>query len=161
MWKTDAAVQARSRRAAITLYAMVAILWPLLTVATWFVNRPMLTAAVSRPLSLLALLVAVAGLAAVAAGLRRRRELMSFAGSAAFILGILAATAASIFPVMLRAIPDEALSLTAYNASAGPGSLRAGMWWWPAGFALALVYLATLFALHRGKAAAARQGEGY
>ena len=161
VWKTDAAVQARSRRAAITLYAMVAILWPLLTVATWFVNRPMLTAAVSRPLSLLALLVAVAGLAAVAAGLRRRRELMSFAGSAAFILGILAATAASIFPVMLRAIPDEALSLTAYNASAGPGSLRAGMWWWPAGFALALVYLATLFALHRGKAAAARQGEGY
>ena len=161
VWKTDAAVQARSRRAAIVLYSIVGVSWPLLTLATALVNAPLLAAAGRRPLSLLALLVAVAGLTAVAAGLRARRELMPFAGSAAFLAGVLGATAASTFPVMLRSIDDEQRSLTAYNASAGPGSLAAGLWWWPLGFLLALVYLATLFRLHRGKAVAAPKGEGY
>jgi cytochrome bd ubiquinol oxidase subunit II len=161
VWKTDGGVHERSRRAAIALYSAVALAWPALTVSTAAVNAPMLSAAVGRPLSILSLLLALAGLAAVAAGLRAHRELQTFLGSSAFLAGVLGATAASTFPVMLRSIGDDSASLTAYNANAGPESLRAGALWWPFGLLIVLIYVATLFSLHRGKAVAARQGEGY
>ena len=51
--------------------------------------------------------------------------------------------------------------LTAFNASAGPYGLRAGLKWWLAGFPLALLYFGMLFRLHRGKVSAAGDGEGY
>ena len=53
---------------------------------------------------------------------------IAFIGSSAFLVGVLAATAASVFPVMLRATGGDSLSLTAYNAGAPPASLRIGAW---------------------------------
>jgi cytochrome d ubiquinol oxidase subunit I len=40
----------------------------------------------------------------------------------------------SLFPVMLRAIDDSTRSLTAYNASSPPGSLKIAFSWWIVGF---------------------------
>jgi cytochrome d ubiquinol oxidase subunit II len=57
-WKSDGPVHERSRRAAARLYGGVALLWPVLTVATWLVNAPMLAALPGRPLAWLALLLA-------------------------------------------------------------------------------------------------------
>ena len=84
----------------------------------------------------------------------------AFAGSSAFLLGILAATAASVYPAMIRAVGDPSRSLTAFNAAASPYALAAGLRWWPIGAALAVAYAVTLFRLHRGKAQAA-DGHGY
>jgi cytochrome d ubiquinol oxidase subunit II len=92
---------------------------------------------------------------------RRGADRAAFLGSAAFLAGLLGATAAAVFPVMLRAAGDPGLSLTAYNASNDPQGLRLALGWWSVGFPLAVVYFAGLFYLHRGKAAAAREGEGY
>ena len=89
------------------------------------------------------------------------RELRAFVGSGTFLVGILAATAASVFPVMLRSVTDPAWSLTAYNSSVPAESLRIALGWWVIGFPLALLYFYTLFRLHRGKAVAAKGSEGY
>jgi cytochrome d ubiquinol oxidase subunit II len=161
MWKTDGAVHERSRRAAIWLYGVIAILWPLLTVATYFVNAAMLAALPHRPFALLSLLLAIAGLSVVVAGLRRRRDVRAFLGSCAFLAGMLAATAACVFPVMLRSIEDDTRSLTAWNSSVPVESLHIAIRWWAIGFPLALLYLYTIFRLHRGKAVAAQGHEGY
>jgi cytochrome bd ubiquinol oxidase subunit II len=160
-WKTDGEVQARCRRAAPRLFAAVVLLWPVLTVATGVVNPDLLARLPTRPLAWLSLGVAVVGLLMVGQGLRRDRDLQAFLGSCAFLAGMLAATAACLFPVMLRATPDASRSLTAYTAASPPYSLWAALGFWVIGFPLAVTYFIVLFRLHRGKAAAASGRDGY
>jgi hypothetical protein len=62
---------------------------------------------------------------------------------------------------MLRAVPDAALSITAHGASNDTHGLRVALGWWSLGFPIAIGYLVLLFRLHRGRAVAARDGEGY
>jgi hypothetical protein len=62
---------------------------------------------------------------------------------------------------MLRAVPDPALSITAYAAANDAAGLRVALAWWSLGFPLAIGYFIVLIRLHRGKAAAAADGEGY
>ncbi|HEY7056269.1 MAG TPA: cytochrome d ubiquinol oxidase subunit II [Vicinamibacterales bacterium] len=161
VWRTEGVVQVRSRRAAAWLYTGVACLWPLTSVLTRIVNPDFFAVLPGRPLAWLSTLVAVGGLASVFIGLRTRREFAAFLGSCAFLFGMLAATAACMFPVMLRAIDDSTLSLTAYNASVPASSLRIALGWWLVGFPLAVAYFALVFRIHRGKAVAAAGREGY
>jgi cytochrome d ubiquinol oxidase subunit II len=160
-WKTDGEVLARSRKAATWLYGGVAVLWPLLTVLTRYVNTDLFPSLRSRPLAWLSALVALGGLVTVGLALRRRRDLEAFLGSCGFLGGMLAATAASIFPVMLRSVGGAGESLTAYNASVQTTSLRIAFSWWIVGFPLAILYFVTLFRIHRGKVVAARGRDGY
>ena len=160
-WKTGGLVQERCFRAARRLVVVVGIAWPLLTWGTVVVNPAMFAAFVTRPLAWTAFVLAVAGMALVVGGLRSRRPFRAFLGTSALIGGLLGATAASIFPVMLRAIPDPARSLSAYTAANDPAGLRAALGWWSLGFPLAVVYLVILFRLHRGKVAPTGEGEGY
>jgi cytochrome d ubiquinol oxidase subunit II len=103
----------------------------------------------------------LAGLVLVFTGQVRRRDGLAFLGSAAFILGLLAATAACVFPVMLKSTLDPAWSLTALNASTGAHGLRTGLKWWLFAFPVAVGYFVLLFRLHRGKVKAAADGDGY
>jgi cytochrome d ubiquinol oxidase subunit II len=70
-------------------------------------------------------------------------------------------SSACLYPNLLRSTLDPTWSLTAQNASVSERSLRLGLLWWPVGFALAVVYAAVLFRIHRGRAQAAPEGEGY
>lgn len=160
-WKTDGAVRDRSRRAALRLYAVVAALWPVTTLATIRVNLEFPGSLAARPLAWLLAAGALAGLIGVLTGLTRRRERAAFLGSCAFLAGLSTATAACVFPVMLRATGSPALSLTAYNSVGDRSGLQTALGWFAIGLPLALVYLAVIFRLHRGKAIAAAPGEGY
>jgi cytochrome d ubiquinol oxidase subunit II len=160
-WKTEGPVRERSRAAGRCLYAVVAALWPVVTLATHRVDAGFLSALASRPLAWLLAAVAFGGLLAVFVGLARGRELAGFLGSSAFLAGLSAATAACVFPTMLRATGGEALSLTAYNAGGDPQGLRTALAWFAIGFPLAILYFVIVFRLHRGKAVAAPEGEGY
>jgi cytochrome d ubiquinol oxidase subunit II len=91
----------------------------------------------------------------------RGRDLRAFLGSCAFLAGLSTATAACVFPTMLRATGGEALSLTAYSAGGDPEGLRTALGWFAVGFPLAILYFVIVFRLHRGKAAAAEDAEGY
>lgn len=161
VWKTNGRVQERSRWAAARLYGILAILWPLATVLTGLVNGDLFTVLLNRPAAWLSLLVAIAGLIGVGLGLHRRLDLVAFLGSCAFLVGMLAATAACVFPVMLRAIGDQARSLTAYNASVPTTSLQIALAWWVVALPLAVLYFITLFRIHRGKVIAAAGRDGY
>lgn len=160
-WKTDGAVHERSRAWAARLFPAVVVLWLAASAATASVAPEVFAGIPGRPLAWLATLLAVVGIALSFVHRRAGRDLAAFLGSAAFLLGILAATAASIYPTMLKSATDPALSLTAVNSAASPTSLVRGLWWWPVGLALAIVYAAFLFRFHRGKVQAAAEGEGY
>ena len=161
VWKTSGDVQARSRAAALRLYGVTAVLWPVVTVATARVNAGFLPGLLARPLSWLLALAALAGLVVVFRGLRRGRDFAAFLGSCAFLAGLSIATAVGVFPVMLRAIGDPALSLTADNAGGDPAGLKTALVWFAVGLPLALFYFGVVHHLHRGKAVAAADGEGY
>ena len=160
-WKTDGPVQARALDWAKRLWTILPLFWVVVNFATREVNPDLIAALPHRPLGLLSLALALGGIGAVFIGFSRDRHLLAFLGSGAFLLGLLAGTAACVFPVMLRSTVDPAFSLTAFNASADPHGLASGLKWWFIGFPLALGYLALLFHLHRGKAKAAEDGEGY
>jgi cytochrome bd ubiquinol oxidase subunit II len=160
-WKTDGAVRERSLRIAVTLFPPLVALWLVATAATARLAPEIFRALAVRPLAWLATLLFLAGLATSWLARRRGRDLLAFLGSSAFLLGVLAATAASVYPVWLRSSLDPAHSLTALNSASGEYSLRVGLYWWPVGFVLAILYFVVLFRMHRGRAQAAAEGEGY
>ena len=160
-WKTEGAVHARAERAGRGLALATLVLWITTTLATMNVNPAIYAALPSRPIAWIALSLCLAGAGLWASGVVARRPLRAFVGSSSFLLGLLATTAACVYPVMLRSSVDPAFSLTAQNSASGPVSLSSGFAWWIFGFPLALGYAAFLMRLHRGKVAAARDGEGY
>jgi cytochrome d ubiquinol oxidase subunit II len=160
-WKTDGPMQERSRAAARRLAIASAALWPAVTAGTERVNRDFLPALSRRPLALLLGAAALVGLVAMLAGLARRRERAAFLGSCVFLAGLSAATAAAVYPVMLRSTGDPSLSMTVRSAAGDPSGLRVALGWFAVGFPLALAYLVMLFRMHRGKAVAAADGDGY
>ncbi len=160
-WRTLGPVHDRSRRLALALYGVLAVLWPVTTLATLELNPDLFAALPHRPLAWLGLLVAIGGLVTVFGATSRRRPLAAFLGSSAFLAGMAAATAACLFPVLLRATGERARDITAFNAGASPAGLRTALGWWLIGFPLAVAYFVVQFRLHRGKAVVARDGEGY
>lgn len=160
-WRTDGAVQARSHRLAGVLAWVVALAWPLLTWATVTVYPALLGGFSTRPFAWLGVALTALGVIAVRVGLWRGRTVFGFLGSCGFIAGLLVATAASMFPVMLRSVPDAGYSITASTGGNDARGLGLALRWWVLGFPIAIGYLVLLFRLHRGKAVAARDGEGY
>jgi len=160
-WKTEGPVQERCLKLAMPLWLATLALWLVTTLATKVVNPAIFDTFPKAPLAWLFFIVYVAGLGLVFLGLSRKRHLLAFLGSGAFILGILATTAACVFPVMLRSTLNPDWSLTAYNASVEAHGLKAGLVWWLIGFPIVLVYFGYLFRLHRGKVKAAPEDEGY
>ncbi len=160
-WKTGGALQARCRRAALALWPAVVALALAETLATAWVAPALYRNLPHAPLAWAATVLFLAGLASVAAGLARERYLLAFLGSSAFIVGMLAATAACVWPVMLPSTLDPAASITAYNGGSGPAGLRAGIGWLCLGLPLVAAYFTYLFWLHRGKVTAPEEGQGY
>ncbi|MFN8012414.1 MAG: cytochrome d ubiquinol oxidase subunit II [Holophagaceae bacterium] len=160
-WRTEGPVHDRAAALAPKLAIGAAVLWPGVAFATHHVNPALFPALPGRPLAVVATLIVAAGVVLVAVGLRQGRHLLAFLGSGAFLLGLLAAAAASVFPVMLRSSLDPAWSLTAFNSASSEASLRTGLGWWFVGLPLAITYLTVLFRLHRGKVRPAGEGEGY
>jgi len=150
-YKTDGAVQDRSRRLARRLGATLAVLWPAITLATSFVSRDFLVAIPGRPLALLAATAALAGLAILVTAARRGRDGAAFLGSSLFLFGLMVATAAGFFPIMLRSAGPPELSITAYAAAVARESLRKGLVWWVPAFPIALLWFAILSRVDRGK----------
>ena len=159
-WRTDGAVRLRSLDAATRLFPATVALWLLASFATARIAPEIGRHLADRPLAWLATALFLSGLAGSWLARRAGRDLLAFLGSCSFVLGLLAATAAAVYPTMIRGT-SAAASLTALNSAAGEHSLRVGLLWWPIGFVLAAVYYVVLFRLHRAKAQAAEEGEGY
>jgi cytochrome d ubiquinol oxidase subunit II len=148
VWKTDGAVQTRSRRIAhITWRAAV----PLWIAATAWVQPDIYRNLMARPWSIVLVLLIVASVAYVLYAMRSRNDRGAFLGSCCFLLTILAATMAGNYPALLRSTLDPAQSITAASAAAGSYGLRVALVWWTAGIALVAFYFFRLFRSFAGK----------
>ena len=72
------------------------------------------------------------------------------------LAGLLVASAAAMFPTMLRSTLGDRNSLTAYNSAAGANGLKIAAIWWPVAVALSLGYSLYILRLFRGKVPADR-----
>jgi cytochrome d ubiquinol oxidase subunit II len=159
--KTDGAVSERAGRLALPLSILTAVLGGLCTLATAKVRPDIYANLPQAPLAWVGLIVFLLGLVAVFYGQLTGKPRLAFVGSGAFMLGLLAATAAAVFPVMLRSTLDPAWSLTAHNASVSEHGLVTGLTWWVIGFPIALGYFVFLYRLHRGRVQAPVDEKGY
>jgi cytochrome d ubiquinol oxidase subunit II len=151
VWKTEGPVHDRSLTLARRLWLAVFVLMPAITVATAVVRPEMFTAMMRRPMAWLAVVTAIAGSFAIVAGQRRGRELLAFLGGCAFIVGLLGAAAASVFPVMLHSTLAAGYSITAHAGAVGGPGLGLAILWWPVAMALSVAYFAFVFRQFRGK----------
>jgi cytochrome d ubiquinol oxidase subunit II len=154
-WKTDGVVRRRAGTAARGLLLVSAALWPVLTLATRVASPGFFSAFPQRPVAWLAAFVAASGLATAILANRRGRDGAAFAGSCGFLAGLLGATAACLYPVLLRSASDPALSVTAQAAASDAHGLATALGWFALGAPLAVVYVVVQFRLHRGRAIAA------
>ena len=160
-WKTDGPVADRSRALHRRLLAATAILWPVVTLATAWINPALFRAIATRPLATALTVLAAGSLAYGFVARARKLDRMAFVASSAFLVGILGATAAALFPVLLPARGGPELSITAYQAANDARGLKVALSWFAFGLPLALVYLGIVAWLHRGRGGAVSEGEGY
>ncbi len=149
--KTDNAVYERTRTAAAILWPTMFVLGVLVTLATNAVCPSLYAHLIDRPWTwLLALLIAVSA-ASLPVMLRRKNDLMAFLSTTGVLLGLLAATAAGVYPVLLRSTLNPYADLTVANSASGKVGLEIGLVWWSIAIVLAIVYFSMLFRSFRGK----------
>jgi cytochrome d ubiquinol oxidase subunit II len=161
VWKTVGPVQERSRLWAHRAWLAVLPLWLTITLATAWLRLDLFTNLLHRPWSLAFVGLMLAGVVGVFTFLRRGAELAAFLSSSAFLLGLLGATMAGIYPVWLRSTLDPASNLTAENSAAATYGLQVALVWGTVGLALAGAYFVFLFRTTRGKVDVRADEHGY
>ncbi len=150
-WKTPGEVSRRSRafgRHAWTLVFVVGasatalLVWRVPIFFDAFLARPWLW-----PLPVFALASAFAA----RRWLERGAEVRAFLASSAFLVSMLAATAGTLFPILLRSTIAPAFTIDAYGAATGRSALASGLAILAPALALAIGYFAYLFRAFRGK----------
>src|SRR5262249_8602271 len=106
VWKTAGPVQARSRLWARRAWLAVLPLWLPVAVATARFRPDIFTHLLDRPWLLAFVGLMLGGMVGVFWFLRRGAELAAFLSSGSFLLGLLGATLANIYPVWLRSTLD-------------------------------------------------------
>src|SRR5262245_9986202 len=159
--KTEGAVHDRSAAYARVLWAVAALLLLVISAESGVVRPDVLGQAIGNPCWWLALLVVCAAAIVLVLGLARRRELLAFIGSNLLLAGLLAASAAAIFPVVLHSTLAPDNSLTVYDVAAGANSLTYAVIWWPIAFALAAAYFIFVSRRYAGKVSVQRDNQGF
>jgi cytochrome d ubiquinol oxidase subunit II len=149
--KAEGDVQARARRLATWLWPATALLLAIVTAWTATLERSLLITFARRPWAWPLPLAALAGLGVAWWCTRRSRDRAAFFGSVAFLAGLMLATAAALFPLLLRSTVAEAFDVTAYGAATGRRGLMLGLTWWIPALLLAIGYFTYLFRSFAGK----------
>jgi len=158
--KTEDMLNARSRRIARIAWIATIVLGLLATIATFSVQPAIIASFGLRPWEIIFPILALAGLAGMGYYNFRQRDLPALFSSGAFILGLLASAAISLYPMVLPAV-TPANSLTINNASASQYGQTVGLIWWSIGIVLAAIYFILTYRLFWGKVHVADTKEGY
>lgn len=156
--KLEGELRDRCEAAASKLWLAVVGLGVLATLATYMVRPELFQAVVQRPLSLGLGIVFVVCLLAIPALIKKSKEAIPFLASCVYIASVLAATAAAVYPTMLRSTLSSANDLTANNSSAGVLSLQVGLVWWLLAIVLVVIYFIHVFRTFSGKVQLADSG---
>jgi cytochrome d ubiquinol oxidase subunit II len=130
----------RARRTARVLWWAELVLVVGLAYPTYTVRHAMFDNFTSQPWRLVFPTLALGGLAAQYLFQRTGRWGRAFLASCLFILGMLAAVAAGLYPNVLPARAGSPYGLTINNAATGYHALVVGLRWWSLGIALAVGY---------------------
>ncbi len=149
--KTDGALEARLKPIALGAYGAFLVLYLMATGATVLVS-PFLFGKLGSPLFWLLTAVVAAAIVALPILIRSDRRGLAFIASSTAIVGMIAVTALSAFPVLAPSRPTLANSLTAYNASSSPRTLLTMLVIALIGMPLMLVYTTLVYRVFRGKA---------
>jgi cytochrome d ubiquinol oxidase subunit II len=147
--KTGGDLQARARNLGGRWWVAAIALAAVATGATAFAQRTFFATALARPGIWPLPFLAVAAGALSRRWLAEGRDRRAFLASCAFIAFFLAATACTLFPVLLRSTVKDDFTLGVSDATAR--GLGAGALVWVIGVALVLAYLAYVLRTFRGK----------
>ena len=150
-WKCEGELYARSRRALRVALPIVAALVVAVTLATWRVQPALFASFARRPWAWPLAPLLVAALAVAWRATTRGRDRAAFLATSALLASLLAATAASLYPTILRSSVDARFDVTAPAAATGRHGLAWGLTWWLPALALAVAYFAYLFRSFAGK----------
>jgi cytochrome d ubiquinol oxidase subunit II len=148
--KTEGELNARARRLALRAWLAMLVLTVAATIATFSLRSGMLAHFNAAPWGYIFPVLAICGLAATGYALSRGYERAAFAGSCAYIAGMMSGTAFALYPNVLQAV-NAAYSLTVDNAASSHYGQTVGLVWWSIGMCLAVVYFALTYWLFRGK----------
>lgn len=160
-YKTEGALNERAHRAAGVLWWAVIALGVAATLATQAIRPELYAQLVERPWTWILAVGVVVGALAIRGFHRARGEWKAFLASVVFLGCLLGATAAGLFPILLRSTVDPANNLTIANAAAGALSLQVGLVWWVVAIVLAIGYFSYLFHSFRGKVTGDAEGYGH
>ncbi len=156
--KTEGTVNARARRIGRIGWLATIPLAILASVATFFVQPQVYTSFTQRPWGIIFPLISLVGLLGAGYFNFKGRDGAALLSSGAFILGMLASAAFSLYPLVLPAA-NHVNSLTIDNASASQYGLAFGLIWWSVGIALAVVYFVITYRRFWGKVSEASDQE--
>jgi cytochrome bd ubiquinol oxidase subunit II len=159
--KTEGPVHDRCSKWAQHLWTAVVPLFMAISVESWLVRPGLAEDAMKRPLCWIGLLLIGIAACALFSGLTKGLERRAFLGSNLLLTGLLVTGSAAFFPVMLYSTLAPENSLTAYSLASGSKSLLLASFWWPVGFALAIVYFVFISQRYAGKVSVARDNQGY
>lgn len=154
------------RRAAVCisrLWWAVAGLTTAVTLITFRLLPQLLIGFRARPWGAVFPVIAIAGIFGIKWFARLRRDSAVFDASCAYLTGMLASVAFSLYPAVLPSSVSAHPGLTIANAKAADHGLRVGLVWWPIGILLAAIYTAVAYRRFAGRISdsAEQNSEGY
>jgi cytochrome d ubiquinol oxidase subunit II len=159
--KTEGPVHHRCVTSTKRLWMAVVPLFVLISLESWNVRPTLAEDAMKRPFCWIGLLLIIAAGCALFSGLTKGLERRAFLGSNLLLIGLLVTGSAAFFPVMLYSTLAPENSLTVYSLASGSKSLLLASFWWPVGFALAIIYFVFISQRYAGKVSVARDNQGY
>ncbi|HVE39608.1 MAG TPA: cytochrome d ubiquinol oxidase subunit II [Planctomycetota bacterium] len=138
--KTEGELRERARRAARVAGWAALGLTALLTLWTRVLQPHLRERFAAQPWGYLFPLIAIGGLVVAQYFRKRGRDLIAFAGSSAYLTGMMVSVAFSLYPYVLPSCQDPARGLTVWTAAAERPGLGVALAWWLPGMALAVAY---------------------
>jgi cytochrome bd ubiquinol oxidase subunit II len=159
--KTEGEVNARARRVAGLLWYLVVAMTALSLLGTLYALGHVTQNYQKWPVGYLLPLAVVGALAYIWLSNRSGHERGAFTGSCLYLIAMLGGAAFALYPRVLPASGDPALTLTIYNTATGEYSLRGGLVWWTFGMAIAIGYFIFVYGMFKGKVSPSSDDHGY
>lgn len=157
--KTDGGLRERAKKFSAKLWPLLVLFTVLITWSSFRLQPHLWASYAARPWGWIFPALAVAGLIGIIVFLKN--DAKAFCASCAYLAGMLASVAFGLYPDVLPASNNPALSLTVENAKAADRGLEIGLAWWIAGIILATIYFVLVYRRFSGKVSASPEGEGY